>query len=166
MATDAAISADILHGISEIHKSFIFSLLLKEDFPLLCHFIQYSWFILLVILVTLISANAEYSQDELEAMTEAELEDICVKRGFQLVKDEYGDNLTKQDYIEAAERCLAIEQEMCCFHSRIGSLENGDNSAMSLAHRDGAASTTFSSTDTGSGDTEKTGKKNKFKYNL
>jgi len=71
-----------------------------------------SLFILLVILVTLISANAEYSQDELEAMTEAELEDICVKRGFQLVKDEYGDNLTKQDYIEAAERCLAIEQEM------------------------------------------------------
>eukprot|EP00535_Pseudo-nitzschia_heimii_P002131 CAMPEP_0197183294 /NCGR_PEP_ID=MMETSP1423-20130617/7738_1 /TAXON_ID=476441 /ORGANISM="Pseudo-nitzschia heimii, Strain UNC1101" /LENGTH=282 /DNA_ID=CAMNT_0042633859 /DNA_START=341 /DNA_END=1189 /DNA_ORIENTATION=- len=44
-------------------------------------------------------------------MTEVELENICVQRGFQLVNDD-SDDLTKQDYIEAAQRCLAIEQEM------------------------------------------------------
>ena len=64
-----------------------------------------------MILLTLVSAQLEYTQDDLEAMTEIELENICVQRGFQLVNDE-SDELTKQDYIEAAQRCLAIEQEM------------------------------------------------------
>jgi len=67
--------------------------------------------ILLIVLVALVSGQEEYSQADLEAMTEVELEDICVKRGFQLVNDE-SDELTKHDYIEAAQRCLAIEQEM------------------------------------------------------
>ena len=64
-----------------------------------------------ILLVALASGQIEYSQADLEAMTEVELEDICLQRGFQLVNDEL-DELTKQDYIEAARRCLAIEQEM------------------------------------------------------
>jgi len=67
--------------------------------------------VFLIILLTLVSAQLEYTQADLEAMTEIELESICVQRGFQLVNDE-SDELTKQDYIEAAQRCLAIEQEM------------------------------------------------------
>jgi len=67
--------------------------------------------IVLIVLVALVSGQVEYSQEDLEAMTEVELEAICVTRGFQLVNDE-ADELTKQDYIEAAQRCLAIEQEM------------------------------------------------------
>ena len=59
----------------------------------------------------MVSAQVEYSLSDLEAMTEVELEDICVQRGFQLVNDE-SEELTKQDYIEAAQRCIAIEQEM------------------------------------------------------
>lgn len=66
---------------------------------------------LLMVLVAFVSGQPEFTQAELEAMTEAELEDICIKRGFQLVNDN-SDELTKQDYIEAAQRCLAIEQEM------------------------------------------------------
>jgi len=68
-------------------------------------------FILLILLFAIVSGQEEYSQADLESMTEIQLEDICVKRGFQLVNDE-SDDLTKQDYIEAAQRCLAIEQEM------------------------------------------------------
>lgn len=63
-----------------------------------------------MILVVLVSGQ-DYTQADLEAMTEVELENICVQRGFQLV-NENSDELTKQDYIEAAQRCLAIEQEM------------------------------------------------------
>ena len=66
---------------------------------------------MLMLLVALVAGQDEYSQADLEAMTEVELEDICIKRGFQLVSDE-SDELTKQDYIEAAQRCLSIEQEM------------------------------------------------------
>jgi len=61
--------------------------------------------------VSFVSAQVEYGLADLEAMTEVELENICVQRGFQLVNDD-SDDLTKQDYIEAAQRCLAIEQEM------------------------------------------------------
>ena len=68
-------------------------------------------FFLLMVLVVLVSAQQEYTQEDLEAMTESELENICVQRGFQLV-NENSEELTKQDYIEAAQRCLAIEQEM------------------------------------------------------
>ena len=74
-------------------------------------FLNNAFFILLILLVALVSGQDEYSQADLEAMTEAELEDICIKRGFQLVNED-SDELTKQDYVEAAQRCLAIEQEM------------------------------------------------------
>lgn len=68
-------------------------------------------FLLLMVLVTLASGQEDYSQTDLEAMTEVELENICVQRGFKLV-NENSDELTKQDYVEAAQRCLSIEQEM------------------------------------------------------
>ncbi len=64
-----------------------------------------------MILVAMVSGQEEFTQADLEAMTEVELENICVQRGFQLV-NENSEELTKQDYIEAAQRCLAIEQEM------------------------------------------------------
>lgn len=67
--------------------------------------------VILLLLVAFVSGQTEYSVADLEAMTEVELENICIQRGFQLVNDQ-GDELTKQDYIEAAQRCLAIEQEM------------------------------------------------------
>lgn len=60
----------------------------------------------------------EYSYSDLEQMPESELEDICIKRGFQLVNDDVDPDtgeiyrLTKQDYIDAAQRCLNIEKEM------------------------------------------------------
>jgi len=69
------------------------------------------FFVFLIVLVTFVSGQVDYSQADLEAMTEVELENICVQRGFQLVNDE-SDELTKQDYVEAARRCLTIEQEM------------------------------------------------------
>lgn len=66
--------------------------------------------ILLLVLVVLVSGFEEYSQEDLEAMTKNQLEAICETRGFKLVNN--AEDLTKQDYIEAAQRCLAIEQEM------------------------------------------------------
>ena len=68
-------------------------------------------FVFLIIMVTFVASQLEYTEADLEAMTESELENICIQRGFQLVNDEL-DELTKQDYIEAAQRCLAIEHEM------------------------------------------------------
>lgn len=67
-------------------------------------------FILLLVLVVLVSGFEEYSEEDLEAMTKSELESICETRGFKLVNN--AEDLTKQDYVEAAQRCLAIEQEM------------------------------------------------------
>jgi hypothetical protein len=51
-------------------------------------------------------------------MPDEELELMCVSRGFELVKGEIDPTtglayeLTHDDYVEAAQRCLAIEQEM------------------------------------------------------
>jgi hypothetical protein len=56
--------------------------------------------------------------EELQAMSEEQLEDICIQRGFELLKDEVDATtgevyqLSHQDYVEAAMKCLAIEQEM------------------------------------------------------
>lgn len=65
-----------------------------------------------------IFAQETYSEEDLQALTEEELEKICLVRGFELLKnDENPDTgekyeLTHQDYVEAAKQCLAIEQEM------------------------------------------------------
>ena len=53
----------------------------------------------------------------LEKMSKEELEAICTSRGFELVKEtdsETGKPLeySRKDYIEAAQQCLAIEEEM------------------------------------------------------
>jgi len=51
--------------------------------------------------------------DYLESLTTEELELICVERGFELVHDENEPGaLTHADYVEAAQRCLAIEEDM------------------------------------------------------
>jgi hypothetical protein len=55
---------------------------------------------------------------DLKAMTNEELEAICIQRGFELSKDEVDPEtgevyvLRHEDYVEAAQRCLAIEQDM------------------------------------------------------
>jgi hypothetical protein len=79
-------------------------------------------FLLIVLIVSLSSTVSQeehvYSEAELIEMTDAELEDICIQRGFELVKNEIDPStgeaytLTHDDYVEAAQRCLAIEQEM------------------------------------------------------
>jgi hypothetical protein len=51
-----------------------------------------------------------YTLADFESMTNEELEDICIQRGFELIKDDV--DLQREDYIEAAQRCLTIEQEM------------------------------------------------------
>ncbi|CAJ1960977.1 unnamed protein product [Cylindrotheca closterium] len=67
----------------------------------------------------IVSAQAEtYTDEELDAMSDEDLELICIVRGFELVKDhvneETGEVYTIQhsDYIEAAKQCLSIESEM------------------------------------------------------
>jgi type II secretory pathway pseudopilin PulG len=60
----------------------------------------------------------QYTEAQLRAMTEQQLEEICIQRGFELLKDEVDPatgevyQLSHDDYVEAAMRCLAIEQEM------------------------------------------------------
>ena len=60
----------------------------------------------------------QYTEADLRAMTEQQLEDICIQRGFELLKDEVDPatgevyQLSHDDFVEAAMRCLAIEQEM------------------------------------------------------
>jgi len=81
-------------------------------------FFLYTLLLLLLQATSLSGQVEEHNHSDLEHMTEAELEDICIKRGFQLVNDDIDPDtgevftLTKQDYIEAAQRCLAIEKEM------------------------------------------------------
>lgn len=60
----------------------------------------------------------EYTPEALTAMTEDELEQICITRGFQILRDEIDPTtglpyeLSHDDFVEAAQRCLDIEQEM------------------------------------------------------
>jgi DNA invertase Pin-like site-specific DNA recombinase len=66
----------------------------------------------------MVTSQESTSRQDLEAMTKEELERICFERGFEMVQDEIDEStgepyqLTHQDYIEAAQRCLSIEQEM------------------------------------------------------
>lgn len=67
---------------------------------------------------SIVSAQATFTDEELDAMSDEDLELICIVRGFELVKDhvneETGEVYTIQhsDYIEAAKQCLSIEKEM------------------------------------------------------
>jgi hypothetical protein len=65
-----------------------------------------------------IFAQETYTPEVLEAMTEDELEQICIVRGFQILRDEIDPTtglpyeLSHNDFVEAAQRCLEIEEEM------------------------------------------------------
>jgi hypothetical protein len=50
--------------------------------------------------------------EELDVLTDKELELICVERGFELIKGGSEGELTHADYVDAARRCLAIEEDM------------------------------------------------------
>jgi len=56
----------------------------------------------------------EYS--ELDKLSNSELETICTTRGFEVIKETAEDGkeveYTREDYLEAAAQCLAIEAEM------------------------------------------------------
>ncbi|CAB9516207.1 expressed unknown protein [Seminavis robusta] len=56
--------------------------------------------------------SGKLSVEELEALTDQELELICLERGFELIRDGSEGDLTHDDYVEAARRCLAIEEDM------------------------------------------------------
>jgi hypothetical protein len=50
--------------------------------------------------------------DYLESLSNAELEKICLERGFELSTPADGLKLQRKDYVEAARRCLSLEDEM------------------------------------------------------
>lgn len=64
------------------------------------------------------SAQELYSDDELIAMTDEELEQICVSRGFEIARDQVDPatglpyEIGHEDFVEAAKTCISIEQEM------------------------------------------------------
>jgi hypothetical protein len=63
-------------------------------------------------------AQEDYSEDTLQALSKEELEKICVTRGFEIMRDEVDPStglpheLSHEDFVEAARRCLEIEREM------------------------------------------------------
>lgn len=68
-------------------------------------------------------AEAEvYYEDEVEfvdlaELSDAELENICITRGFELIPNTDPDTgeilvFTHDDYVEAAQQCLEVEKEM------------------------------------------------------
>ena len=69
-------------------------------------------------LVTFVIGQVEYTQEELTAMTDDELERICLARGFTISRDAVDPDtgnpydLSHEDFVEAARQCLEIEQEM------------------------------------------------------
>lgn len=53
------------------------------------------------------------TDEDLESMSDQDLEFLCIERGFELVRDAEGEGeLTHADYVDAAKRCLAIEEDM------------------------------------------------------
>ena len=55
---------------------------------------------------------SEDAEIDLHALSDAELEEICAVRGFELLHGEENTVFTHDDYVEAARQCLAIEQDM------------------------------------------------------
>lgn len=51
------------------------------------------------------------STSDLDNFSESELEDICIQRGFEVVKED-NVNYTHEDYVDAARQCLFMEEEM------------------------------------------------------
>ena len=63
------------------------------------------------------SSNVGGVINDLNELTDKQLEEICTSRGFELVKDSDKDtgqpiHYSHQDYIDAARQCLEIEAEM------------------------------------------------------
>mmetsp|Transcript_101944 Transcript_101944/g.294975 ORF Transcript_101944/g.294975 Transcript_101944/m.294975 type:complete len:299 (-) Transcript_101944:55-951(-) len=62
--------------------------------------------------------QATFTDDDLNAMSDEELEQICIVRGFEILRDEIDPStglpyeLNHDNFVEAARRCLEIEQEM------------------------------------------------------
>lgn len=73
---------------------------------------------LFLVLATFTNAQDVYTDDDLQGMSMEALEEICVVRGFEILKDEIDTatglpyELTHDDYVEAARKCLEIEAEM------------------------------------------------------
>lgn len=57
------------------------------------------------------SALDDANYQELEGLTNDELEAVCLERGFEIQKAD-GSSLTREDLLEAAARCLKLEEEM------------------------------------------------------
>ena len=51
-------------------------------------------------------------EDYLEQLSVEELEKICTERGFDVIPRKDGQPLQRSDYLEAARRCLSLEDEM------------------------------------------------------
>lgn len=49
--------------------------------------------------------------NSLESLSDEQLKQICVERGFDIVKED-GSELTHEDYVEAASQCLSLEDEI------------------------------------------------------
>jgi hypothetical protein len=58
------------------------------------------------------AASAAAADIDLYALSDAQLEEICTVRGFELVHDDDDETFTHDDYVEAARQCLAIEEDM------------------------------------------------------
>ena len=67
---------------------------------------------LTLLVVGQVEMEARPGLEELESMSDDDLERICVERGFELIRDDSQGTLTHADYVDAAQRCLAIEEEM------------------------------------------------------
>jgi hypothetical protein len=72
----------------------------------------------LAALSNLVLGQETFPDEELDAMSDEELELICLVRGFELLKDQIDEAtgevyvLTHGDYVESAKQCLSIEKEM------------------------------------------------------
>lgn len=74
----------------------------------------FSW----LLLVLTHAQDTITDEDRLQSMSNEELEQICIERGFEILKDEIDVStglpyeLSHDDYVEAALKCLEIEREM------------------------------------------------------
>jgi hypothetical protein len=71
-----------------------------------------------LLVISLVVGQDLFTEPDLQAMSKEQLENICTERGFALVQDEIDPTtgqtytFTHDDYVIAAQQCLAIEKEM------------------------------------------------------
>jgi hypothetical protein len=71
--------------------------------------------LLVITLVLVLSIEAQQQVEDLEGLSDTELETICTSLGFAVVDaDESGAKLalTHADYVEAARQCLEVQEQM------------------------------------------------------